>query len=210
MQNPSGYPDTSIHRNLKIILKITGIAFRALVLLSAAGGLSSCEKNIGKIKKNLILTLPSITVKDFNTVFTDSGKIQLIMTSPLMETYKNADVPYSEFRSGIKVIFYDGHPEPVGSVTSKYAKYTDNDKLWELKDSVVVINQTNDKLETEQLFWDQERDYIYTDRFVKMTNEDQTVLGTGFESDSKLTTRRIKNVSATIYLHEKQKVSSDN
>ena len=77
-------------------------------------------------------------------------------------------------------------------------------KLWELKDSVVVINQTNDKLETEQLFWDQDKDDIYTDRFVKMTNEDQTVLGSGFESDTKLTKRRIKNVSATIYLHNNE------
>jgi len=57
-------------------------------------------------------------------------------------------------------------------------------------------------LETEQLFWDQEKDLIYTERLVKITNEDQTVIGTGFESDSKLNKRKIKNVSATIYLRE--------
>jgi len=67
---------------------------------------------------------------------------------------------------------------------------------------VVVVNETNDKLETEQLFWDQEKDIIYTERFVKITNEDQTVIGTGFESDPRLNRRKIKDVTATIYLRD--------
>ena len=122
------------------------------------------------------------------------------MSFPVMETYNNIESPYSEFRSGIEVAFYDGHEKPVGTAYAKYAKYTDKKKLWELKDSVVIVNETNDMLETEQLFWDQEKDQIYTDRFIKITNEDQTVMGTGFESDHKLTKRKIKNVTATIYL----------
>jgi LPS export ABC transporter protein LptC len=121
-----------------------------------------------------------------------------------METYNNIELPYTEFKSGIKVLFYDGHEKPVGTVYSKYAKYIDKKKLWELKDSVVVVNESSDKLETEQLFWDQEKDQIYTDRFIKITNEDQTVMGTGFESDHSLTRRKIKNVTATIYLKEEE------
>jgi LPS export ABC transporter protein LptC len=176
------------------------IGFAGIAILPVILFLSSCDKKIDKIKKTEILTLPSITVKDFYTVFDDSGKVQLTMASPLMETFDNVDVPYSEFSAGITVVFYDGQKDPVGSVTAKYAKYINKTSLWELKDSVVVINQTNDKLETEQLFWDQAKDNIYTDRFVKMTNEDQTVIGTGFESDTHLNRRRIKNISGTIYL----------
>jgi LPS export ABC transporter protein LptC len=159
----------------------------------------SCENKIDYIPKSDLITLPSLTVKDFETVFTDSGRLQLILTSPLMEQYNNAEIPYSEFRMGIKVVFYDGKNAPSGSVIAKYAKYTKPDNLWELKDSVVVVNEANDKLETEVLFWDQPRDLIYTDRFVKITNVDQIVMGTGFESDSRLTTRKIRKVSAIIY-----------
>jgi len=64
-------------------------------------------------------------------------------------------------------------------VTAKYAKCTNNN-LWELRDSVVVINENNDKLETELLFWNQEKDRIYSDRFVKMTSEDVVSQGIGF------------------------------
>lgn len=171
-------------------------------LLATALFSFSCEKKIGTIKKTDILALPSVTAKNDTTIFTDSGKVQLILSFPLMESYDNAEIPYSEFKHGINVTFYDGHPEPVGRATSKYAKYISKKSLWELKDSVVVINETNDKLETDQLFWDQIKEIIYTDRYVKITNEDQTVIGSGFESDVRLTRRRIKNVTATIYLHD--------
>lgn len=182
-----------LNLSLNIILLFVFLVF----ILSGA-----CKNNFDTIKKSEILNLPSITVRDDTTVFTDSGKIQLILTFPVMETYDNSDLPYSEFKSGIQVQFYEGHKEPVANVSAKYAKYTDKKKLWELKDSVIVINETADKLETEQLFWDQDKDLIYTERLVKITNADQTVIGTGFESDPRLNRRKIKNVSATIYLRD--------
>lgn len=164
----------------------------------------SCENKLDLIPKSDLLTLPSLTVRDFRTIFTDSGKIQLVLTSPLMEQYDNTEIPYSEFREGIVVKFYEGHEEQEASVTANYAKYTKSDNLWELKDSVIVINEDGDKLETEVLFWDQKKDLIYSDRFVRITNEDQIVMGTGFESDPRLQRRRIRKVSATITLKDEE------
>lgn len=177
----------------------------SLFLIPLAFSLLSCERKIDTIKKDDVLLLPSITAKNSTTVFTDSGMVQLVMSFDIMESYNNIEQPYSEFRSGITVFFYDSHDEPVATVFSKYAKYIDKKKLWELKDSVVVVNESSDKLETEQLFWDQEKDLIFTDRFIKITNEDQTVvMGTGFESDHRLTRRKIKNITATFYLKEEE------
>ena len=165
---------------------------------------SSCDKSMDIVPKAAILTLPSVTVKNFESVLNDSGKVQLIMTAPIMEQYDNTDEPARVFKSGIKVLFYNGNKDPVGSVTSKFAKYIESKSLWELRDSVVVVNEQNEKLETELLFWNQQKDLIYTERFVKITTKDQEIQGTGFESDSRLTKRKIRNVSATIYLNDEQ------
>ena len=185
------------------LFKFRTLSITSVIFILALMDLS-CENKLDLIPKSDLLTLPSLTVKDFETVYTDSGKLQLVLSSPLMEQYNNNVLPYSEFRSGLKVKFYDGQKEPVASVSAKYAKYTKTDNLWELKDSVVVINEGNDKLETEVLYWDQPKDLIYSDRFVKITNEDQIVMGTGFESDPRLIKRRIKKVSATIYLKDEE------
>ena len=166
--------------------------------------LYSCENKNEILPRLDLLSMPTQSVKEFKTVYSDSGKIQLIMTSPLMEQFDNSGDPYFEFPNGIHVDVYDGQDEATGSVTSNYAKYTKSANLWELKDRVVVINEKNDMLETEVLYWDQGKDLIYSDRFVRFTNEDQIVMGTGFESDPHLRKRKIRKVSATIYLKNEE------
>jgi LPS export ABC transporter protein LptC len=187
-------------------MKLSSNTFRifrlALYFSALTGVIMSCETRTDMIPKSELLTLPSVTVKNLNTQFTDSGRLQLKLLSPILEQYTNKESPYSEFRLGIKAYFFDGKPDSVASVSGKYAKYINKDNLWELKDSVIVINQNNDKLETEELFWDQTKDLIYTDRFVKITSEDQIIQGFGFESDPRLKKRKIKKVTATITLDE--------
>jgi LPS export ABC transporter protein LptC len=167
------------------------------VLILTGMMVMSCEKKIPVIPKSDLLTLPSLTVKDFKTTLVDSGQVKLIMSSPLVEQYDKADPNFAEFRQGIKVDIYNGKSNPEAKVTAKFAKCTDNN-LWELRDSVVVINEKNEKLETELLFWNQEKDLIYTDRFVKITSTDEIIQGIGFESDTHLINRKILKVTAEI------------
>jgi LPS export ABC transporter protein LptC len=188
--------------SIKKFFMTSGKNILSILLVIMAILVISCENKIDLIPKSDLLTLPSLTDKNFETFYTDSGKLQLKMTSPLLEQYDNKEAPYTEFKSGINVIFYDGKPDPVASVTAKYAKYTKTNNMWELKDSVVVINESQDKLETEVLYWSQEKDLIYTDRFVKITNQEQIIQGFGFESDPRLVKRRIKKVNAIIYLKD--------
>jgi LPS export ABC transporter protein LptC len=104
---------------------------------------------------------------------------------------------------GMDIIYYEGKKDSVGRVTSKYARYTNKKKLWELRDSVVVTNfDSRYKIETEELFWDQQKDIFFNDRFLKFTSDDQIVYGNGFESDSRLNKRKIRNVSGPIYLRD--------
>lgn len=189
---------------MKHFNRLTRTTFFLIVLIILAAALPSCDKSIDFIPKAAVLTLPSLTGKNIETVVSDSGKVQLIMITPILEQFDNAEVPFTEFKSGIKVIFYDGKKVPVGSVTAKYATYTESKSLWELRDSVVVVNENNEKLETELLFWNQQKDHIYTERFVKIITKDQEIQGTGFESDSRLTKRKIRNVSATIYINDEE------
>jgi LPS export ABC transporter protein LptC len=189
--------ETGIRRAAEVFLPF----FITVIVFSA----SSCDKKIDIIRKSDIESLPTQTVKDFTTTYTDSAAKQLVMSSKLMERYTNRKDPYWEFRSGIKVVFYDGKKDPVGTITSKYARYEENKKLWELKDSVIAVNEKKEIMETELLYWSQEKNLVYTDRFVRMTTEDQIVLGTGFESDPKLNAPHIRNVSATFYIKEENK-----
>ena len=186
------------------MLKTSRYYFTALSVLVIPFLVTSCDKKIETIRKSAIESLPSTTIKDGETVYSDSAKKQLVMSAPLMERYSDRKNPYTEFRLGVKVTFYDGHDEPVGTLTSKYAKYLEDKKLWELKDSVVAINEKKDVVETELLYWDQNKDLVYTDRFVKITSAEQIMMGTGLESDPRFVKPVIRNVSAQFYIKENE------
>ncbi|MCU0366130.1 MAG: LPS export ABC transporter periplasmic protein LptC [Bacteroidales bacterium] len=182
----------------------------AAVLLTGTVFLLSCEKKREVLKELTIKELPSLSARNIETMYSDSGKVTLVVRSPLINQYTGGDEPHTLFPEGITVLFYDKKTEPQASISSKYARYTEKDKLWELRDSVVAVNTEGDILETELLFWSEPRESVWSDRFVRITGKDQIIMGTGFESDPRLTKWKIKNVSATIYIDNEQKGTPGN
>lgn len=182
--------------------KILNTLFRVAVLITGTALFFSCDKNLEVASQDEVRSLPALTVRDFESVFTDSGLIQVITAAPLLERYTPETGTYNEFNEGITVTFFDGRPEPSSFISSDYAKYFEREKLWELRYNVKVRTENNELLETELLFWEEEKDLVYTDRFVRITTEDRIMSGTGFESDSRFTKTKILKGNAIIYLDD--------
>ena len=60
-------------------------------------------------------------------------------------------------------------------------------------------NFKDEQLNTEKLFWNQETKKIYTDGFVTINTENQTVMGFGFSSDENFKNYKLSNITGTIY-----------
>lgn len=180
------------------------------VLITGTALLSSCEKKHEVIKDLQIKDLPALSARDVETMYSDSGKVTLVVRSPLIQQFTGKDDPHTLFPQGLTVLFYDKAAKPQASISSKYARYTEKDELWELRDSVVAVNTQGDILETELLYWSEPKESVWSDRFVKITGKDKIIMGTGFESDPRLTRYRIKNMSATIYIQDEQKDTTRN
>lgn len=177
------------------------------VLIAGTALLSSCDNSELPVRELQIRELPSLTARDVETMYSDSGKVTLLVQTPHIQQFSNEEQPYTLFPEGLTVLFYDKKTEPQASITAQYARYTEKDELWELRDSVVAVNTEGDILETELLFWSEPKASVWSDRFVRITGKDQIIMGTGFESDPRLSKWKIKNVSATIYVENEQKVT---
>jgi len=176
------------------------------VLFTGTALLSSCEKRDIVVRDLQIKDLPSLSARDVETMYSDSGRVTLLVRTPLIQQFKSKENPYTLFPEGITVLFFEKQSEPQGSINSKFARYTEKDEVWELRDSVVAINTEGDILETELLFWSEPRERIWSDRFVRFTHNDQIIMGTGFESDTRFTKWSIRNVTGTIYIKDEQEV----
>lgn len=174
----------------------------AFILLSAVL-LFSCKNDIEEINTlTSVSSLPTQSIQDFESIYSDSAKIQIRVIAPEVNRYGNASEPYIDFPAGIEVYFYDEYEEVNSQLTAKSAIYHESEELWEARDSVVAVNVDGDVLNTDLLFWDEKKGLIYSNKFVKITTADEVLLGEGFEANQDFTDWVIKKPKGTIYLEE--------
>lgn len=163
----------------------------------------SCKNDIEIINTLTQLTdLPTESIHHIESIYTDSAKIQIRIKASELNRFGNASEPYMEFPKGIEVLFYDDQGKVSSQLTANFAIYYETQQLWEARDSVVAINVNGELLNTDLLFWDEEKGLIYSTRFVKITTSDEVLFGEGLEANQDFTDWVIKKPKGTIYLDE--------
>ena len=172
-----------------------------LPVIILMGSFVSCKNDIETINAlNNEIKLPDQSGFNIEITYTDSGKVQGKINAPEVNKYDRGEEPYVEFPKGMKVMFYDSLERPTSIIKANYAIYYEKKQLWEARNQVVAENLVNhDKLETEQMFWDQKEERIYSEKFTRLTNSDGISYGEGgFESRQDMSKWRLKGSSGTL------------
>lgn len=184
-------------KNIRIIKK-----YCVAVLVSGAAMLFyGCENNIEQIKAFYSTeNLPVLEATNFETLLTDSGQVRYSLKAPKLLQFQDDGGNYIEFPEGMELVKFDEHKRIISSITADYAKQFVAEDKWEAKNNVVATNAQGDTLKTEHLIWEEKKEIIYTEEFVKIIRTDQIITGIGFTSDQKLQNWKIKNPKGTIYV----------
>jgi LPS export ABC transporter protein LptC len=145
---------------------------------------------------------PSLAIENFESVITDSGKVKYHITTPQLLNYDKKADPYVEYPKGGHIITYDSINVINSQIKCRYAIYYEKDQLWDLRSDVEAVNEDGIVFNTEQLYWNQKKEEIYTDERIKITTKDEIITGHGFTSTQNLKQYRIKNISAIISIDE--------
>lgn len=144
----------------------------------------------------------SIVTKEFaekiTIDYTDSGLVRAKVFSPLIVAVKQSRKPYMEMPKGLKVDFYDKHGAIESYLTAEYGISYPEQKEIMVRNDVEILNIKGERLNTEELRWDQVKGKIYTDKFVRITTKDQVITGTGLESNQSFSDWEILNVIGTL------------
>lgn len=160
----------------------------------------SCERNsIEKINQlTHELETPSVAITNTEIIYSENAVIKNKLISKEVNRYLNTKEPYIEFPKGLYVEFYDSLQQVKSFIKANYCIYDETKQEWTAENDVVSVNAEGDTLNTEFLIWDQNTGKIYSDRHVKITNEDGVIHGKGFEANQDLSNWRIKQTSGTI------------
>ena len=147
-------------------------------LLGCAVFFISCEEdlaeqNAGKIPKNT----PSQIIYNAKIVQRDSGMVKLRATAPLLEKFELIDSPYVVARKGIKIDFYDKKtPDKPGNIKADFARFDEKKKFYEARGNVVIKTNQDQLFATKSVYWNQEKNEIYTRDTVYVTDKDGSTL----------------------------------
>jgi len=165
----------------------------------------SCENDIEKINSILENQVnPEVSGKQYEIIYSDSGKVKVKVLAPEIKKYIGADKPYTEFPRGLTAYFYDDSLKIESVIQANYVIYFEDEKLWEAKNDVEARNlKEGDQLNTEHLFWNEKKKLIYSNTYTRIVNQDGTFYGQkGFEAAQDLRWWRLKGSKGTVNIKD--------
>jgi LPS export ABC transporter protein LptC len=130
--------------------------------------------------------------------YSDSLTIKAKVEGHKLVRYTNTEDEREEFPEGVKVTFYDKEGQPTSDLVADFGVRHGRKSQIRGIGNVIFKHQTGEKLETEELIWDEEKGLIYTQKFVMITTEDEKIWGMGFESNPDFTRRKINTPQGRI------------
>lgn len=167
----------------------------------------SCQNSYKEVADLSVSSkFPSGVAKNMKLVYTDSGVVVAILRSPEMRNFANQKFSYKEFPKGIHLEFFDKDNNK-SEVTSKYAMLYDVTNLIDLQDSVVIKTHDGKFLKTDQLYWDQNSEWIFTEKSFTFESAEYDMKGKGIDSDREFKQVNAHDIGGDIYVDEKDKTN---
>lgn len=139
---------------------------------------TSC--NTAELKEPVEYTGPLRKAENIELYYTEKDRVKVKMVAAELHEFKNGD---REFPKGIYLEFYDEFGKMESTLRANHAFFTKKENLWRGRGKVEVKNiEKNEQLNTEELFWKQTDERIYTDKFVTIRQQGDVIYGEGLEA----------------------------
>ncbi len=160
---------------------------------------AACENDLREVQRLAPDAEAGVEVATSVELFySDSAVVRVRVQAPLMKAYLDPQKPRREFPDGVRVEFFSADRRPSSHLTAKHAVRYDNENRVELRDSVVVWNNLNEKLETQQMVWDDKTEQLTADGFVKISRPGEIIMGYGLVSNLDFSRWHLSRVSGTV------------
>ena len=146
--------------------------------------------------------VPTLRTLDVMTLISDSGVTRYRIETEEWLVYDRKNPSYWAFEKGLYLEKFDTLFRVEASIQSDTAYYYDKMRLWKLQGHVDVKNQKGERFNTELLFWDQNKQRVYSDRFIRIEQPDRVITGYGFESNQEMTIYTIYKPEGIFYVDE--------
>ncbi|WP_431133905.1 LPS export ABC transporter periplasmic protein LptC [Psychroserpens mesophilus] len=167
----------------------------------------SCKNNFKEVQQiGVLQNQPIGEAKNIDLRYTEAedsiGKVIANLKSPKMLDYSNRGFSFSEFPEGVNLSLYDENGEK-NIILADYAIVYNKTDLIDLQGNVILITPQNDSLFANQLYYDQKREWLFTNQQVRLKSAtSNNGRGNIFDSDTKFKNYTILEGSGDMLLKD--------
>ena len=164
---------------------------------------STLLKQINTFKEN-----PVGIAYNINMTYTDSASIKARLEAPVHLDFSHLSFKYSEFPDGLKVIFYNDQNQE-NTVYADYGILYNQTKIVDLQGNVVLLSYDGSRLETDQMYWDAEKEWLFTEEPFLFQNNDYNLAANRLDTNKEFSKFQTGKLSGTIAVEEKKDSITD-
>lgn len=151
--------------------------------------LLSCRKEV-RLQADAIdnrADMPVLDARDVTTLISDSGITRYRIKTPSWQVYDKSTPAHWEFPEGIYLEKFSPDLSADAFMEADYAYYNEDDQLWHLVGNVHALNLEGERFDTQELFWSQHDEKVYSDSLITITRATSVISGVGFRSNQEMT-----------------------
>ena len=134
--------------------------------------------------------------------YTDSGRLTAILNADRILDYTNKEFPFKEFPDGVTLDMIDKEGQ-ISTITADYAISYDETGLIDMIGNVDIKTADSTHLEANQLFYDTNLNWVFTDQPYKSTLPDGTINeGSGFDANQNFTVLNSRSNDGIMFIKE--------
>ena len=136
--------------------------------------------------------IPSLKTDSLTMLISDSGIVRYKVVAGEQDIFDRAADPYYFFPEGVYVEQFDTTHQVVSTLKADTAWNYTNKKLWKLKGNVFITNINNETFTTQEVFWNERNQEVYSDKYIEINRPQKLMLkGYGFRSNQNMTEYKI-------------------
>lgn len=147
-------------------------------------------------------SMAMMETRGVTTLISDSGVISYRIKAEEWLVFDRKNPPHWSFEKGVYLEKFDTLFQVVASIKADTAYFYTKKELWKLIGNVDIRNLKGERFNTDLLYWDQKKERVYSDQFVRIEQPDRIITGRGFESNQEMTVYTIHKPEGTFYVDQ--------
>jgi LPS export ABC transporter protein LptC len=172
-----------------------------LGVIAAALLCGTCKNDLDRVAAiDVPASAPDRITIHAEYLYSDSGRVTNRLRAGKIEEYLVKDQERTELSDDLELVFFSTDGREGSRLTAHRGRIWPNEGRMQVNEQVVFTNIKGERLETEELTWEQDSGRVFTDRPVKITRSRDVLYGQGLDASEDFSRYTIRQVTGSIAL----------